>query len=46
MATPKNMGMWSRGVERGAGALDSAWQRADLRQSNVPRQRDVSEFLQ
>ena len=36
--------MWHRGVERGAEALDSAWRRADLRQSNVQRQREVSEF--
>ena len=34
------------GVERGAEALDSAWRRADLRQSNVQRQREVSEIVQ
>ena len=32
--------------ERGAEALDSAWRRADLRQSNVQRQREVSEVVQ
>ena len=42
----KNMGKWHRGVERGAEALDSAWRRADLRQSNVQRQREVSEVVQ
>ena len=42
----KNVGMWHRGVERGAEALDSAWQREDLRQSNLQRQREVSESVQ
>ena len=37
---------WHRGVERGAEALDSAWRRADLRQPNVQRQREVSEVVQ
>ena len=37
MTAAKNMGQWHRGVERGAKALDSAWRRADLRQSNVQR---------
>ena len=46
MTAAKNVGMWHRGVERGAEALDSAWRRADLRQSNVQRQREVSEFIQ
>ena len=45
MTAAKNVGMWHRGVERGAEALDSAWRRADLRQSNARRQREVSEFL-
>ena len=35
MTAAKNVGKWHRGVERGAEALDSAWRRADLRQSNV-----------
>ena len=43
MTAAKNVGMWHRGVERGAEALDSAWRRADLRQSNVQRQREVSD---
>ena len=43
MTATKNMGKWHRGVERGAEGLDSAWRRADLRQSNVQRQREVSE---
>ena len=46
MTAAKNMGQWHRGVERGAEALDSAWRRADLRQSNVQRQREVSEVVQ
>ena len=45
MTAAKNV-MWHRGVERGAKALDSAWRRADLRQSNVQRQREISEFVQ
>ena len=45
MTAAKNVGMWHRGVERGAEALDRAWRRADLRQSNVQRQREVSEFI-
>ena len=46
MTAAKNMGKWHRGVERGAEALDSAWRRADLRQSNVQLQREVSEVVQ
>ena len=46
MTAEKNVGKWHRGVERGAEALDSAWRRADLRQSNVQRQREVSEVVQ
>ena len=46
MTATKNMGKWHRGVERGAEALDSAWRRADLRQSNVQLQREVSEVVQ
>ena len=42
MTAAKTVGIWHRGVERGAEALDSAWRRADLRQSNVQRQREVS----
>ena len=41
----KNLGMWHRGVERGAVALDNAWRRAGLRQFNVRRQREASEFV-
>ena len=39
MTAAKNMDKWHRGVEKGAEALDSAWRRADLRQSNVQLQR-------
>ena len=46
MTAAKNVGKWYRGLERGAEALDSAWRRADLRQSNVQRQREVSEVVQ
>ena len=46
MTAAKNMGKWHRGVERGAEALDNAWRRADLRQSNVQLQREVSEVVQ
>ena len=45
MNAAKNVGMWHRGVERGAEALDNAWRRADLSQSNVLRQREASEFV-
>ena len=45
MTAAKNIGKWHLGVERGAEALDSAWRRADLRQSNVQRQREVSEVV-
>ena len=46
MTVAKNVGKWHRGVERGAEALDSAWRRVDLRQSNVQLQREVSEVVQ
>ena len=46
MTAAKNVGKWHRGVETGAEALGSAWRRADLRQSNVQRQREVSEVVQ
>ena len=46
MTTAKNVGKWHRGVEKGAEAPDSAWRRADLRKSNVQRQREVSEVVQ
>ena len=46
MTAAKNMGKWHRGVEREAKALDSAWRHADLRQSNVQRQREVSGVVQ
>ena len=46
MTAAKNMGNWHLGVERGGEALDSAWRRADLRQSNVQRQREVREVVQ
>ena len=46
MTAAKNVDMWHRGVERGAEVLESAWRRADLRQSNVQRQREVSEVVQ
>ena len=46
MTPAKNVSMRHQGVERGAEALDSAWRRADLHQSNVQRQREVSEFVQ
>ena len=46
MTAAKDVGMWHRRVEREAEALDSAWRRVDLRQSNVQRQREVSEFVQ
>ena len=46
MTAAKDVGMWHRGVEREAEALDSARRRVDLRQSNVQRQREVSEFIQ
>ena len=46
MTAAKNVSMRHRVVERGAEALDSAWRRADLCQSNVQRQREVSELVQ
>ena len=45
MTAAKNAGKWHRVVKRGAEALDSAWRRADLRQSNVQRQPEVSEVV-
>ena len=45
MTAAKNVGKWHRGVEREAEALDSAWRRADLRQFNVQRQREVIEVI-
>ena len=46
MTAAKNMGILHRGVEKGAEALDNAWRRADLRQSNMRRQREASETVQ
>ena len=46
MTAAKNVGMWPRRVERGVEALDSVWRRANLRQSNVWCQREVSECVQ
>ena len=46
MIAAKNVGKWHWGVEREAEALDSAWRRADLPQSNVQRQHEVSEVVQ
>ena len=46
MTAAKNVGMWHQGVEREAEALDNAWRRADLCQSNVQRQREASGFVQ
>ena len=46
MTAAKNVGKWLQGVERGAEALNRAWRRADLRQSNAQRQREVSEVVQ
>ena len=46
MTAAKNVGKWHRVVESGVEALDSAWRRADLRQSNVQRQREVNEVVQ
>ena len=37
MTATKNVDMWHRGVDRGVEALDNAWRRTDLRQSNVRR---------
>ena len=45
MTAANNVGKLHRGVERGAEAFDSAWRRADLRQFNVQRQREVSEVI-
>ena len=46
LTAAKNACKWHRGFERGAEALDSAWRRADLRQSDVQRQHEVSEVVQ
>ena len=46
MTATKNVGMWHQGVERGAKALDNAWRRANLCQSNVRRQREAIKFVQ
>ena len=46
MTFAKNVGMLHRGVERGAEAPDNACRRGGLRQSNVRRQREASEFVQ
>ena len=46
MTAAKSVGKWHRGLERGAKALDNAWRRAELRQSNVQRQLEVSEVVQ
>ena len=46
MTAAKNVGIWHRGFERGAEALDNAWRRADLRRSHVRRQREASESVQ
>ena len=46
MTAAKGVGMWHRGAERGTEALDNAWRRADLRQSNVRRQHEASAFVQ
>ena len=46
MTAAKNVGMWQRGVERRAEALDNAWRLADLHQSNVRSQLEASEFVQ
>ena len=46
MTAAKNVGIWHRGADRGAGALDNAWRHADLSQSNVRHQREASEFVQ
>ena len=46
MTAAKNVGMWHRGVERGAEALDNAWRCEDLHQSNVQGQCEASGFVQ
>ena len=46
MTAAKNVGTRHQGVERGVEALDNAWRRADLRQSNVWCQREASGFVQ
>ena len=45
-AASKNVGMGHRGVEGEPEALDNAWRRTDLRQSNVRCQREASESVQ
>ena len=42
MTAAKNVGMWHRGVEGGTEVLDNDRRRADLRQSNVQRQREAN----
>ena len=42
MTAANNMDIWHRGVEKGAVALENAWRRVDLRQSNLPRHREAS----
>ena len=41
MAAAKNVIMWHRAVEKGPGALENAWRRVDVRQSNARRQREA-----
>ena len=38
VTTAENVGIWHRGVEKEAGALENAWRRAERRQFNVRRQ--------
>ena len=42
MSAVNNVGMWHRWVEKGIEALENAWRYADLRQSNMRRQREAS----
>ena len=42
MNAANNVGTWHRGVGKGAEALENARRRADLRRSNVRRQREAS----
>ena len=46
MTPAKNVDMLHQGVGKGAEAYDDAWQRADIHQSNVRRQRKSSGFVQ
>ena len=43
MTAATNVGMWHRGVERGAEALENAWRRVDLR---LRRQGKASRLVQ